>query len=133
MQASTQTAQALAACAKNIKLFWFHAISLHPSYTVKMFVQTLCLHKLLARVGAALWRLTQHMLVYRLQQSSSNLCKKFAQIACTCRGRITFKFMVYRLYDTHCQNFKFELKKGLSKKNSYEHRAYESVDDGSLS
>ena len=58
MQTSTQTAQALAACAKNIKLFWFHASSLRKHANNTLHCQAICANTL------------------------------FAQIACTCRGRI---------------------------------------------
>ena len=56
---STQTAQAMAACAKNIKLFWFHASSLHKRANNTLHCQSVCANTL------------------------------FAQIACTCRGRFT--------------------------------------------
>ena len=64
MQASTQTAQALAACAKNIKLFWFHASSLRKRANNALYCQNVCANTL------------------------------FAQIACTCRGRLK----MYHLY-----------------------------------
>ena len=57
VQASTQTAQALAACTKNIKLFWFHASSLRKHANNTLHCQAICANTL------------------------------FAQIACTCRGR----------------------------------------------
>ena len=56
VQASTQTAQALAACAENIKRFWFHASSLRKRANNTLHCQNICantLRKLLAHVGAA--------------------------------------------------------------------------------
>ena len=58
VQASTQTTQALAACAKNIKLFWFHASSLRKHANNTLHCQAICANTL------------------------------FAQIACMCRGRL---------------------------------------------
>ena len=63
VQASTQTTQALAACAKNIKLFWFHASSLRKHANNTLHCQAICANTL------------------------------FAQIACTCRGRLRLIFM----------------------------------------
>ena len=58
MKASTQTAQALAAYAKDIKLFRFHASSLRKRANNTIHCQDVCANTL------------------------------FAPIACTCRGRL---------------------------------------------